>query len=114
MTTEIINEKLHKILEDPKYMENVKKLSARFRDQKEKPLDRAVWWIEWLLRNPNAEFLKSPVLQLGFIKGNSFDVIAIVTIILLVIVSFVVKLIFSCIRQAFKEQNQGAIHLKAE
>lgn len=114
MTTEIVTEKLYKILEDPKYTENIKKLSARFRDQKEKPLHRAVWWIEWLLRNPNADFLKSPVLRLGFIRGNSFDVIAVVTIILLVIILLVTKLIFSCIHQVCEERNRVANHLKAE
>lgn len=80
MTTELIKEKLQKVLEDPKYTENAKKLSVRFRDQKEKPLDRAIWWIEFLLRNPNADHMKSPVLRLGFFSGNSFDIIVFITL----------------------------------
>lgn len=39
------------------------------------PLERAVWWIEWILRIPDVEYLKSPVLRLGFVAGNSFDII---------------------------------------
>lgn len=114
MTTEIIIEKLHKILEDPKYIENARKLSARFKDQKEKPLDRAIWHIEWLLRNPNADFLKSPVLRLGFIRGNSFDMIAIVTIILVVILCFVAKLILSYVWHVIQNWDQSVYHFKAE
>lgn len=114
LTTEIIKEKLHKILEDPKYMENARKLSTRFRDQKEKPLDRAVWWTEWLLRNPNAEFLRSPVLRLGFIAGNSYDIIAIITIISMVILYFLAKSLISYICQVIRDWDQSVYHLKAE
>lgn len=76
-------ETLRRVLEDPKYTINVKRLSALVRDQKENPLDRAVWWIEWLLRHPNIDNLESPVQKLGYIAGNSLDVIAFATIITL-------------------------------
>lgn len=98
MTTEILKEKLQKVLEDPKYAENAKRVSAIFRDQKETPLERAVWWAEWLLRNPDSDYLKSPVLRLGFIVGSSFDVIAIISIFLFIALIAFVKvcvLIFS-------------------
>lgn len=36
-----------------------------------------------MLRNPDCDYLKSPVLRLGYIVGNSIDIIAIVTIALL-------------------------------
>lgn len=51
-------------------------MSKLFRDQKERPIERAVWWIEWAIRNPNAHYIKSPVLELGSIKGNCYDLIA--------------------------------------
>lgn len=114
MTTEIIKEKLQKILEDPKYTMNVKNLSAQFRDQKEKPLDRAIWWTEWVLRNPNVEFLKSPVLRLGFIKGNSYDVIALITLISTAIILILAKVMFLCIRQVIRDCNQTTNRTKTE
>lgn len=94
MTTEIVKEKLKLILEDPKYATNMAKLSFQFRDQKEKPLDRAIWWIEWVLRNPNAvDFLKSPVLRLGFIAGNFYDVIFVISIAICVILYCVTQIL---------------------
>lgn len=69
-------ETLQKLLEDSKYMKNVQKLSEVIQDQKQEPLDYAIWWIEWLLRNPNLDNLQSPVNTLGFIAGNALDVIA--------------------------------------
>lgn len=71
---------LLKVLEDPSYRENAQKWSQLFRDQKEKPLDRAIWWIEWALRNPNCDHLTSPVHRLGFIVANAYDIIAVVTL----------------------------------
>lgn len=114
MTTQIIKEQLQKVLENPKYAKNAKKLSARFRDQKEKPIDRAVFWVEWLLRNPNANaFLKSPVLRLGIFTGNSFDLIVFITLIILAVSFVVIKLLFSYICQ-FMQDTKYQIHQKAE
>lgn len=90
---------LLKVLEEPSYALNASKWSALFRDQKEKPLERAVWWIEWVLRNPDRDYLKSPVLRLGYIIGNSYDIIAIVTILITVSLLILIKLILICTRK---------------
>lgn len=100
----MITNKLQTILENPKYMKNAKLVSAMFRDQKEKPLDRAIWWIEWLIRNSNADHMKSPVNRLGFIVGNSYDVIAIVSLMFGLILYLGFKLIMF-VQQFFRVSN---------
>lgn len=75
LSTKQIYDTVHKVLESPSYQQNMKKVSSLFRDQPEKPLDRAIWWIEWVLRHPDFEGLQSPVLKLGFLKSNLVDVI---------------------------------------
>lgn len=102
---------LLKVLEEPSYTLNATKWSARFRDQKEKPLDRAIWWVEWLLRNPDCEYLKSPTHRLGFIIGNSYDIIAIVTIFITILLAISVKLIFIC---TSKCTSQKSVHKKQQ
>lgn len=104
MTMEKIRDTLRMVLEDPKYLANAKKISARFRDQKEKPLERAVWWAEWLIRNPDCDYLKSPVLRLGFVVGNSYDVIAAVCVLSFIILYAMTKL-FVLIFRAFTSRN---------
>lgn len=96
MTTADIKEKLTKVLENPTYRKNVMKLSKRFKDQKEKPIDRAVWWVEWVLRNPNADYLRSPVLRLGLIVGNAYDLVAFVTFMFIIIIFIAMKIIWNC------------------
>ena len=75
LATNQIRVTVHKVLETPSYRENMKRVSSLFQDQPEKPLDRAIWWIEWVLRHPDYEGLQSPVLKLGFLRSNLVDVI---------------------------------------
>lgn len=84
---------LQQILENPKYTKNAKKLSIMVNDQMEKPLDRAIWWIEWVLRNPNINTFKSPVNTLGYVVGNSLDVISFATILFLLHMFMLYKLL---------------------
>lgn len=46
----------------------------------------AVWYIWYVLRNPDSDHLESSVFRLCFIVGNSCDVIAIIRITLFIIV----------------------------
>lgn len=106
MTTETVKQKLKMILENPKYAKNMEIVSARFKDQKENPLDRAIFWIEWLLRNPNAvEFLQSPVLRLGYIVGNFYDVVFIISIILLLLLYSIAKILLLYLRVLTDKSN---------
>lgn len=89
ITSRELKEKLIKMLTNPKYAENMKKRSQRLRDQPEKPLDRAVWWIEYLLRNPDPSHLQSPVLKLGFIRANSLDLYGLLILIVLAVAGVV-------------------------
>ncbi|XP_055608295.1 UDP-glucosyltransferase 2-like [Uranotaenia lowii] len=75
MTTEQFRETVKHVLESSKYVTNMKRISTLFRDQPEKPLTRAVWWIEWALRHPAENSLESPVLKLGFLRSNLVDVV---------------------------------------
>lgn len=84
---------LRKILENPKYMGNIKKLSTLFKDQKEPPLERAIWWVEWLLRNPENNHSRPPIHTLGVVVGNSLDVIALLTLIITIPVIILLKLL---------------------
>lgn len=87
------------VLENSSYALNAKKWSAKCQDQEEKPLDRAIWWIEWLLRNPNSDYLKSPVLRLGYIAGNAYDIIACATLFIGLTIFIMFKLVCFCARK---------------
>lgn len=110
LSTKMVVDTLRKVLDNPKYYDNAKQLSIRLQDQKEKPLDRAVWWAEWLIRNPNCEYLKSPILRLGYIAGNSYDVIAIISIALFVVAWNITKLSLYLLRVLFGQSTSSRVH----
>lgn len=84
---------LQNVLQSSEYMTNAQRVQQLVFDQHEKPLDRAIWWIEWVLRHPTENNLQSPVIQLGYIVGNSIDVIGFSTIIFIVHIYIAYKLV---------------------
>ncbi|XP_055606988.1 UDP-glucosyltransferase 2-like [Uranotaenia lowii] len=74
LSTDKIRDTVLKVLETPKYWENMQRRSKFFRDQPEKPLNRTIWWVEYVLRHGDVSFMKSPSLALGAIQSNLFDV----------------------------------------
>ncbi|XP_071455781.1 UDP-glycosyltransferase UGT5-like [Hetaerina americana] len=46
------------VLDDPTYSENMKRLQAIVTDQKDDPLERAIYWIEYVIRLKGAKHLK--------------------------------------------------------
>lgn len=92
LTTDLLTEKLTKVLTDPGYKQRMTIRSQRLRDQPEKPIDRAVWWVEYVLRHPDCSHLQSPVKELGFIRGNSLDLYGLLIVTVLIVVTATVCL----------------------
>ncbi|KFB50411.1 AGAP005752-PA-like protein [Anopheles sinensis] len=74
VSTEKIRNTVLKVLEQPKYRKAMEARSNLFRDQPDTPLERAVWWVEWALRHPNAKSIQSPTLELGPWRSELYDV----------------------------------------
>lgn len=89
--------KLRQVLDDPKYTVAVKQVSHNFRDQKELPIERALWHIEWTIRNPHAAHLESPVLRLGHIAANNYDIIVLFVVVALLSIVITWILFIRCI-----------------
>lgn len=68
-------EALKEVLHKPSYKENMKRLSNLQRDQPIKPLDHAVFWIEYVMRHKGASHLRSESYKMSFIQYYSLDVI---------------------------------------
>jgi glucuronosyltransferase len=91
LTVESFKTEIEKIISDPKFFNNAQKISKLFKDKPMKPLETAIWWTEYVLRNPNMENMKSPTLKLGPFASQSFDVLLVALIILHAAVYLVIK-----------------------
>ncbi|XP_026874195.2 UDP-glucuronosyltransferase 2A1-like [Electrophorus electricus] len=68
-------EALQEVLYNPSYRNNMQRLSMLHRDQPMKPLDRAVFWIEFVMRNRGAPHLRTQSFRMSWISYHSVDVI---------------------------------------
>lgn len=74
------------------------RVSALFKDQPTNGLERAIWWIEYVIRNKGAPHFKNPVVDMQWHQFLLLDVFAFILCILLgafsviyAIVKFVIK-----------------------
>ncbi|XP_049892614.1 UDP-glucuronosyltransferase 2B17-like [Epinephelus moara] len=87
-------EALKAVLYEPSYRENMQELSRLHRDQPMKPLDRAMFWIEFVMRHKGAAHLKTDAYKMSWIQYHSIDVIALLlvsSVVLLLICILTVK-----------------------
>lgn len=67
-------EALKEVLYKPSYRENMQKLSRLHHDQPIKPLDHAIFWIEYIIRNGGAPHLRTQSFRMSWITYHSVDV----------------------------------------
>uniref|UniRef100_A0A8C0WEK5 glucuronosyltransferase n=1 Tax=Castor canadensis TaxID=51338 RepID=A0A8C0WEK5_CASCN len=73
-STDLLNA-LETVINDPSYKENAMRLSRIHHDQPVKPLDQAVFWIEFVMRHKGAKHLRPAVHDLTWFQYHSLDVI---------------------------------------
>nr|XP_019571210.1 PREDICTED: UDP-glucuronosyltransferase 2A2 isoform X3 [Rhinolophus sinicus] len=75
MTSADLLSALRTVINDPSYKENAMRLSRIHHDQPVKPLDRAVFWIEFVMRHKGAKHLRPAAHHLTWFQYHSLDVI---------------------------------------
>ncbi|XP_025241258.1 UDP-glucuronosyltransferase 2A1 isoform X3 [Theropithecus gelada] len=92
MTSVDLLSALRTVINEPFYKENAMRLSRIHHDQLVKPLDRAVFWIEFVMRHKGAKHLRPAAHNLTWFQYHSLDVIGF----LLVCVTMAIFLVIQC------------------
>ncbi|XP_051806742.1 UDP-glucuronosyltransferase 2A1-like isoform X6 [Acanthochromis polyacanthus] len=88
-------EALKEVLYQPSYREKMKVLSSLHRDQPMKPLDRAMFWIEFVMRHKGAAHLRTESYKMSTIQYHSIDVAAfLLAVVLLIFAIFIAAVKF--------------------
>ncbi|XP_036032144.1 UDP-glucuronosyltransferase 2B31-like [Onychomys torridus] len=87
---------LKKVTNDPFYKENAIQLSRIHHDQPVKPLDRAVFWIEFVMRHKGAKHLRVAAHELTWFQYHSLDVLAFLLACVLTVMLIIMKCCFFC------------------
>ncbi|XP_072243338.1 UDP-glucuronosyltransferase 2B31-like isoform X2 [Leuresthes tenuis] len=94
-------EALKEVLYEPSYQEKMKKLSSLQRDQPMKPLDRAMFWIEFVMRHKGAAHLRTESYKMSMIQYHSIDVMAFLLAIILIIFTVFISAVKCLCRRVF-------------
>lgn len=106
VTTESLVEGLREVINNPRYKENLQKLSALHTDRPVDPLDLSVYWTEYVMRHKGAKHLKSAVYELNWIQYYCLDVIALLSTMTLVFIVLIIKCLKLCFRKLSRKRKQ--------
>ncbi|KAI1889518.1 hypothetical protein AGOR_G00163700 [Albula goreensis] len=96
---------LQEVLHDPSYRMNMQRLSRLHRDQPMKPLDRALFWIEFVMRNKGAAHLRTESYRMPWYSYHSVDIIGVLLAAVLLIILIIIAVIrYLCCRVCFKRK----------
>ncbi|KAI1889520.1 hypothetical protein AGOR_G00163720 [Albula goreensis] len=96
---------LQEVLHDPSYRMNMQRLSRLHRDQPMKPLDSALFWIEFVMRNKGAAHLRTESYRMPWYSYHSVDVIGVLLAAVLLIILIIIAVIrYLCCRLCFKRK----------
>nr|XP_053653629.1 UDP-glycosyltransferase UGT5-like isoform X3 [Cherax quadricarinatus] len=96
LTVDVTVDAFTKILNEPKYKENMLRMSVPLHDQPVPPTELAVFWTEYVIRHRGAPQLRSPAAQLSWVEFLMLDVIFILHLAIFVLL-FILRRIFRVI-----------------
>ncbi|XP_022166883.1 UDP-glucuronosyltransferase 2C1-like [Myzus persicae] len=88
LTEESFGNAVEEVITNPAFKDKAMIQSRMYRDQSMKPLDRAIYWIEYVIRNDGAQYLKAGSIGLNTAQYFLFDV----TLFLLLLTAIIVWL----------------------
>ncbi|XP_071750391.2 UDP-glucuronosyltransferase 2C1-like isoform X1 [Centroberyx gerrardi] len=100
-------EALKEVLHEPSYRMNVQRLSRLHRDQPMKPLDRALFWIEFVMRHKGAAHLRTESYRMPWYSYHSTDVV-LTLLATVILISFlpVTFFRFVCLKKYLKRKTK--------
>ncbi|XP_049809433.1 UDP-glucosyltransferase 2-like [Schistocerca nitens] len=105
LTKETALDALNGVLRNSSYREKMEQFSAVYREHQETSLQRAVWWVEYVLRHDGAPHLRSAATHLRWWQLLLLDAIAVLLAAALVVIFVVYKLV-RCLRSALRRNNK--------
>uniref|UniRef100_A0AAY4CWK5 UDP-glucuronosyltransferase n=1 Tax=Denticeps clupeoides TaxID=299321 RepID=A0AAY4CWK5_9TELE len=96
---------LKEVLYEPTYRENMQRLSRIHRDQPMKPLDQAMFWIEYVMRHRGAPHLRTQSFRMSWLAYHSVDIIAtLLASLLLMAIIIIFAIRFVCCKAFVKNK----------
>uniref|UniRef100_A0A6P7GID3 UDP-glucuronosyltransferase 2B9-like n=1 Tax=Diabrotica virgifera virgifera TaxID=50390 RepID=A0A6P7GID3_DIAVI len=106
MTSAVLLDKINEILNNPIYAENAKKISNVINDQPQKPLERAVFWVEYVARHNGTHAFDPASKYLPFYVTSCLDIYLFILIVSVIVV-YVLKKCFTFVKSTIFTKKQS-------
>ncbi|KAM4744722.1 LOW QUALITY PROTEIN: UDP-glucuronosyltransferase 2A1-like [Anableps anableps] len=106
MTEDTFLHEIQEVLTEPSYRINMQRLSRLHRDQPMRPLDKAIWWIEFVMRHRGAAHLRTDSYRLPWYSYHCVDVMLLIGGAVLVIFGVFAALLKCLWRSCLKNKKK--------
>ncbi|XP_075147163.1 UDP-glycosyltransferase UGT5-like [Haematobia irritans] len=111
ITMESFKSAIEELWTNPKYTQTVQRLSKRFRDQPLTPLDKALYWVEYVLRHEGAPHMRNAGQDLSFIEYHNLDVFLLLAMAVIIFITILIGIIYflkmlMCKSMKFSKQSK--------
>ena len=104
ITTDKFLAAINKAMADEDMKKNMKNAHDLFVDSRDPPLKRALWWVDYVIRNQGAKFLRPHSVDLPWFQYHLLDVIAFILAVLFLITFIIFKCCICCFRCCIREK----------
>ncbi|OWR54575.1 UDP-glycosyltransferase UGT33B7 [Danaus plexippus plexippus] len=87
LTTDQLSKAIETVISDESYRHNISKLRGLMHDQPEPPLNRTMWWIEYVLRHGGAKHLRSAGANMSYWEYFETELILVILLGIFIIVA---------------------------
>ncbi|XP_012584764.1 PREDICTED: UDP-glucuronosyltransferase 1-8 isoform X2 [Condylura cristata] len=105
MTSDDFATAIKTVIREKSYKENIERLSRLHKDRPMEPLDLAVFWVEYVMRNKGAPHLRPAAHDLTWYQYHSLDVLGFLLAIALTVVFLFYKSCVFCCRKCFGKKG---------
>ncbi|KAL0810780.1 hypothetical protein ABMA28_010097 [Loxostege sticticalis] len=106
VTEDNLNRGINMLLHDDSYRNNIVRLRTLMRDQPQPPLERAVWWTEYVIRHSGARHLRAPGASMPLAEYYELELVAIVLAAILVVFVLAVSIVMFIYKSLVKSSNK--------
>ncbi|XP_028153804.1 UDP-glucosyltransferase 2 [Diabrotica virgifera virgifera] len=106
LTEELLSSTIEEVISNRKYRDNVKTRSKIFHDRQVKPMDDAVYWIEYIVKHNGANHLKVNYLNMPWYQYYLVDVFVVVFSVIFLVLFVIKKTVCFMLRKLCKKSDK--------
>nr|XP_022906520.1 UDP-glucuronosyltransferase 1-9-like [Onthophagus taurus] len=106
LTADIIFDGVNEVLSNPEYKENMMRLSNLYKNQPQKPIDKFLIWVDYVLKNGHLDHLSVSARYMKWYQVDNWDIFGFCLVILFVTL-YVFKKVCCFVSKCFKRNSSG-------